>query len=299
MSAERQTTARVAAIQMASGPRVDANLHEASRLIATAAAAGARLVVLPENVAIMGLDERDKLAHAEPDAGGPIQSLLADQAARHGVWLVAGTIPLRGDDPDRARAACLVFDDRGSRVARYDKIHLFDVQVEGEAAYAESATLEPGDAVVTVDTPFGCMGVAVCYDLRFPEMFRVMVDRGAEFFVLPSAFTERTGRAHWRPLLQARAIENLCSVVAAAQGGYHINGRETHGDSLVLDPWGGVQDSLSRGSGVVLGEIDRARIAGLRSRFPALAHRRLHCPDTVHPAGSPAARHAPVANPEP
>lgn len=286
MMATPTERARVAAVQMASGPRVEANLHEAGRLIGMAANAGARLVVLPENVAIMGLADTDKLAHVEADGAGPIQDFLADQAARHGVWLVGGTIPLRARDPDRARAACPVYDDRGVRVARYDKLHLFDVEVGGEAAYAESATLEPGDAVVTVETPFGCMGVAVCYDLRFPELFRAMMARGAEFFVVPSAFTARTGAVHWRPLLQARAVENLCYVVAAGQGGYHVNGRETHGDSLVLEPWGSVQDSLARGSGVVIGDIDRRRIAEVRARFPALRHRRLACPETVHPVGA-------------
>lgn len=283
MTASGQGSVRVAAVQMASGPRVDANLYEAGRLIGMAANAGARLVVLPENVAIMGLAETDKLAHVEPDSGGPIQEQLAGYAARHGVWLVAGTIPMRGTDPARARAACLVFDDQGHRVARYDKLHLFDVHVEGDAAYAESATLEPGDQVVTVATPFGCMGVAVCYDLRFPEQFRVMVDRGAEFFAVPSAFTARTGAAHWRPLLQARAIENQSYVIAAGQGGYHMNGRETHGDSLILDPWGHVQDSLARGSGVVIGALDSTRLADVRARFPALTHRRLTCPDAVQP----------------
>lgn len=293
MSVSSQGSVRVAAVQMASGPRVDANLHEAGRLIGMAANAGARLVVLPENVAIMGLAETDKLAHTEPDSGGPIQDRLARLAARHGVWLVAGTIPMQGNDPGRARAACLVFDERGERVARYDKLHLFDVKVEGESAYAESATLEPGEAVVTVATPFGCMGVAVCYDLRFPEMFRAMVDRGAEFFVVPSAFTARTGAVHWRPLLQARAIENLGYVIAAGQGGYHMNGRETHGDSLILDPWGAVQDSLARGSGVVIGEMDRRRVAEVRTRFPALDHRRLRCADTVQPLeGSAAPAHS-------
>ena len=289
MTASDHAGVRVAAVQMASGPRVDANLYEAGRLIGMAANAGARLVVLPENVAIMGLNETDKLAHTEPDSGGPIQERLAGFAARHGVWLVAGTIPMRGRDPHRARAACLVYDDHGQRVARYDKLHLFDVQVDGEAAYAESATLEPGNEVVTVDTPFGCMGVAVCYDLRFPEQFRVMVDHGAEFFVVPSAFTARTGAVHWRPLLQARAIENLSYVIAAGQGGYHMNGRETHGDSLILDPWGAVQDSLARGSGVVIGELDPARVNDVRVRFPSLAHRRLPCPDAVQPVPGMAA----------
>ncbi|MFV8835875.1 carbon-nitrogen hydrolase family protein [Aquisalimonas sp.] len=285
---------RVAAVQMASGPLVEGNLHEATRLVGMAAEAGAEFVVLPENVAIMGMDEFAKLNHVETDAGGPIQDCFAGLARRHGVWLVAGTIPMRGDDPRRVRAACLVYDDRGERVARYDKLHLFDVDVDGESAYRESATFEPGEQVVTVGTPFGCMGVAVCYDLRFPEQFRAMVDRGAEFFVLPSAFTARTGEAHWRPLLQARAIENQCHIIASGQGGYHVNGRETHGDSLIVDPWGRIQDSLARGSGVVLGALDRQRLADVRTRFPSLRHRRLSCADAVQApaAGSTAAKAA-------
>ena len=281
MSENRQPGSLVAAVQMASGPRVEANLQEASRLVAMAAEAGARLVVLPENIAVMGKHERDKLAHTETDEGGPIQARFAALARRHGVWLVAGTIPMAGDDPHRARAACLVFDARGQRVARYDKLHLFDVEVEGDATYRESATLEPGTDIVTVETPLGCMGVAVCYDLRVPEQFRVMVDRGADFFVLPSAFTARTGEAHWRPLLRARAIENQCYMIAAGQGGYHVNGRETYGDSLIADPWGRVIDSLPRGSGIVLGELDRQHLDIVRSRFPALSHRRLACSDAM------------------
>ncbi|MFO7857317.1 MAG: carbon-nitrogen hydrolase family protein [Ectothiorhodospiraceae bacterium] len=283
--------ARVAAVQMASGPQVAANLYEADRLVGMAAAAGARLVVLPENVAIMGRAETDKLAHVEADGDGPIQQALSRSAARHGVWLVGGTIPLAGREPERARAACVVYDDTGARVARYDKIHLFDVQVSGEPAYQESATLEPGDSVVTVSTPCGRLGLSVCYDLRFPELYRVMMAQGAEIFAVPSAFTARTGAVHWRPLLQARAIENLCSVVAAGQGGYHVNGRETHGDSLVLDPWGNVQDALARGSGIVVGEVDPERTAELRQRFPALDHRRLDCPGSVHPVGALAGGH--------
>lgn len=265
---------RLAAIQMASGSRIDANLSEISRLITMAAEGGASLVVLPENAALMGLHETDKLAHRETDAGGPLQDFFAEQAARLGIWLVAGTIPMMGDDPRLARQSSLLYDDTGHRVARYDKIHLFDVQVDGDRTYRESATLEPGDRTVVVDTPFGRLGMAICYDLRFPELFRLLVDQGAELLVLPSAFTARTGEAHWRPLIRARAIENLCYLVAPNQGGYHVNGRETHGDSLIVDPWGQVIDSLSRGSGVVFGDLDRKLIADVREQFPALTHRR-------------------------
>ncbi|MDE2089546.1 MAG: carbon-nitrogen hydrolase family protein [Gammaproteobacteria bacterium] len=268
----------VAAVQMVSGPDVDANLREAQRLIGEAAAAGAELVALPENFAHMGLAEIDKLALREPEGHGPLQEFLAGQAARHGVWLVGGTIPLAGIDSARVRAACLLFDPHGRRVARYDKMHLFDVQLpSGAERYAESQTIEPGDEVVVADTPFGRLGLAVCYDLRFPELFRSMLDRGVELLAVPSAFTATTGAAHWETLVRVRAIENLCYVIASAQGGYHVNGRETHGDSMIVDPWGTVLERLPRGPGVVCAPVDRDRLAEVRRSFPALAHRRLQC----------------------
>ena len=266
---------RVAAIQMASGPRVEGNQHEIRRLLHLAAEAGAGLVVLPENALLMGMNERDKLAYREDDGGGPLQDFYADEASRHGIWIVAGTIPMLADDPERARQSCLVFDSAGRRVARYDKIHLFDVEVEGDAAYRESATLEPGSRVVVLDSPYGRIGLSVCYDLRFPELYRLMVGQGAEVLVVPSAFTAKTGEAHWRTLVRARAIENLAVVIAPNQGGYHVNGRETHGESMIVDPWGRVLDSLSRGSGVVCSELDLPRLREVRQRFPTLDHRRL------------------------
>lgn len=269
---------RVAAIQMASGPNVIANLSEAGRLISEAAAAGARLVVLPENFALMGMTEADKLAEAEEDGRGPLQAFLAEQAQRHGLWLVGGTIPIASDDPNRVFGSSLLFSDLGERVVRYDKIHLFDVQLpEGEESYNESETTAPGDRAVVVETPFGRLGIAVCYDLRFPELFREMLDRGMEILALPAAFTAITGRAHWEALIRARAIENQIYVIAAAQGGFHVNGRETHGDSMVVDPWGQVLDRLARGSGVVSGEMDPERLAAVRRSFPSISHRRLSC----------------------
>lgn len=269
---------RVAAIQMASGPNVGANLLEAGRLIAMAAADGGKLVVLPENFAIMGMAETDKVAVRETLGKGPIQDFLANQADKYGIWLVGGTIPLAANSADKVRAACLLYDDQGNNVARYDKMHLFDVRLnEGEETYVESQTIEPGNNPVVVDTPFGRMGLVVCYDLRFPEQFRVMLDEGMQFFVAPSAFTAITGRAHWEVLLRARAIENLCYGVAAAQGGFHVNGRETHGDSMIIDPWGNVLDRLPRGSGVVSASIESDRIENVRRNFPAISHRRLHC----------------------
>ena len=266
----------LAAVQMVSGADVGANLEAAARLIGEAAGRGARLVVLPENFALMGHREEDKLAHAEPDGDGPLQAFLAEAAARHGVWLVGGTLPLATDDPGRVRAACLLFDDRGRRVARYDKIHLFDVEVAATGErYAESETIAAGDTPVVVETPLGRLGLAVCYDLRFPELFRAMLDDGMELLALPAAFTATTGRAHWEVLLRARAIENLCYVVASAQGGDHPGDRATHGQSMVIDPWGTVLERAGLGEAVVVGEVDRALLERTRRTFPALAHRRI------------------------
>lgn len=270
--------AKVAAIQMASGPNVGANLIEAGRLIGQAAAQGAELVVLPENFALMGMREKDKVEIGESAGKGPIQEFLVQQARRHRIWLVGGTIPLCCDDRQRIRAACLLLNDRGEQVARYDKMHLFDVHVdESGENYVESETIQPGDRPAVTDTPFGRLGLAVCYDLRFPELFRCMADDGMELLALPSAFTAITGKAHWETLVRARAVENLCYVVAAAQGGYHANGRETHGHSMVVEPWGTILDSLARGSAVVQANIDRRRLESMRKSFPALRHRRLHC----------------------
>lgn len=266
---------KVAAVQMASGPQVAANLNEAARLIGRAAVAGAELVVLPENFALMPMQESDRLAAAEREGSGPIQDFLSTQARSHGLWLVGGTLPIRTADPRRVRAACLLFNDRGERVARYDKIHLFDVRLDNGEEYNESAVIEPGTAPVMVDTPFGKLGLAVCYDLRFPELFRRLLDLGATIFAVPSAFTVPTGRAHWELLVRARAIENLAWVVAAAQGGYHLNGRETYGDSMIVNPWGEVLDRLSRGSGVVLGDLDKRYFEHTRARFPSIRHRKL------------------------
>ena len=266
---------KVAGIQMASGPQVTANLIEAERLLTKAAQAGARIAVLPEHFACMGMKDQDKLAIAETPGQGLIQDQLARTAQRERLWIVAGTIPLRIADDLKVAPACLVFDDQGRQVSRFDKMHLFDVRLPAsEESYCESATQQAGERVVVVDTPAGRMGLAVCYDLRFPELFRAMVDAGAEWFALPAAFTYRTGQAHWDLLLRARAVENLMYGVAAAQGGYHVNGRETFGHSLLVDPWGTIIDVLPRGSGFVLGEIDVRRVLDLRTSFPALSHRR-------------------------
>ncbi|MGB5718899.1 MAG: carbon-nitrogen hydrolase family protein [Gammaproteobacteria bacterium] len=268
----------VACLQMASGPNIGANLLEAERLIEEAVSQQARLLVLPENFALMGITEHDKVKHREVAGSGPIQTFLAEQAARHGIWLVGGTVPLVASDENKIRATCLVFNDKGELAARYDKIHLFDVQlIDSDEQYTESETIEPGDTVVVIDTPFGRMGVAVCYDLRFPELFRQQLEAGMEILVLPSAFTAITGRAHWEVLVRARAIENLCYVIAPDQGGYHLSGRETYGHSMIVDPWGTVLNSLSRGPGVVCADVELGLLNSARRNFPSIKHRRLQC----------------------
>ena len=268
----------VACVQMASGPNIGANLLEAERLIEEAVSQQARLVVLPENFALIGKTETDKVHERETENNGPIQTFLAEQSARHGIWLVGGTIPMVANDKNKVRAACLVFDDEGKQVARYDKIHLFDVElVDSDEQYTESETIEPGDKVVVIDSPFGRMGLSVCYDLRFPELFRQQLEKGMEIVVLPSAFTAITGRAHWEVLVRARAIENLCYVIAPDQGGYHLSGRETYGHSMIVDPWGIVLNSLSRGPGVVCADVELGRLNSARRNFPAIDHRRLKC----------------------
>jgi len=263
---------KVAAIQMASGPNVSGNLSEARRLIATAADKGARLVVLPEFFAIMGMNDQDKLAVREQPGQGQIQTFLSETARKYGVWLVGGSIPLVASTPDKVMNTCLVFDETGDQVARYDKIHLFNLEL-GNENYHEAKTIEPGNGVVVVDSPFGCIGLAVCYDLRFPELFRSM--KNVDIIVLPSAFTETTGKMHWEVLVRARAIENLSYVIAAAQGGYHVNGRETHGNSMIVDPWGRVLDRLPRGSGIVIADVNPSYQSSLRASLPALSHRVL------------------------
>ncbi|MCR4347030.1 MAG: carbon-nitrogen hydrolase family protein [Sulfuricaulis sp.] len=265
----------MAAVQMVSGPRVPDNLDEAGRLIAAASAAGARLVVLPENFALMPLNDADRLAAAEPDGKGPMQDFLAAQARQHHVWLVGGTIPLSTKTAHKVRAACLVFDDQGKRVARYDKIHLFDVQLDNGEKYKESNNFEPGENIVVVETPYGKLGLAVCYDLRFPELFRRLLEKGAEIFAVPAAFTAHTGKAHWEVLLRARAIENLVYVIAAAQDGRHANGRETYGDSMVVSPWGEVLARLPHGAGSIMADCDRTRLQDVRKNLPSIRHRKL------------------------
>lgn len=268
------TTAAV--IQMTSSTEVQGNLDRAYALLRNAATQGAQLAVLPENFVLMGQHERDKLAIAEADGDGPLQNWLSVTARELGLWIVAGTLPLQVKGEQRVAAACVVVDAQGRRVARYDKLHLFDVEVDDATRrYHESATIAPGQQVVMIDTPIGKLGLAICYDLRFPELFRELSAQGAQLFALPAAFTVPTGRAHWEVLLRARAIENLSYVLASAQTGLHANGRETYGHSLIIDHWGTVIEQLDAGEGVLLAEIDLASQREQRRTFPALAHRRL------------------------
>jgi len=269
---------RVAAIQMNSGPDVGANLELADRLLGEAAADGCQLVALPENFALMPERGRDKARYAEAPGEGPIQAFLAEAAVRHGLWIVAGSMPLASPaiDEERVYGACPVYDDRGEQQALYRKIHLFDVDlVDKGESYRESHSMYPGDDVVAVDTPAGRLGLTICYDLRFPELFRRLVDDGATLFTVPAAFTATTGEAHWHVLLRARAIENLAYVIAPGQYGHHPDNRSTFGHSLVCDPWGRILAERAAGNAVVAADIDPALPARLRKEFPALSNRRL------------------------
>ena len=261
---------KVAAVQMVSEPEVQANLTVAGELIARAAGEGAQLVALPEYFCILGLRDRDKVDAREDYGHGPIQDFLAAAAAKHKVWLVGGSAPLACADPDKVRNTCLVFDDSGRRVARYDKIHLFGFDL-GTERFQESRSIEPGSELVALDAPFARLGLSICYDLRFPEMYRKLGT--VDLILVPSSFTATTGKAHWEMLLRARAVENQAYVLAPAQGGHHRNGRDTWGHSMIIDPWGEVLAVLPSGPGVITAEIDHAVIARVRRSLPALTHR--------------------------
>ena len=263
---------RVAAIQMVSTPEVSENIATARRLVAQAAADGAQLVALPEYWPIMGMSDSDKVGHAEETGNGPIQACMSELARSHGIWLVGGTLPLRSRDADKVMNTVMVYGPDGRHVSRYDKIHLFGF-TKGSESYNESRTIVPGEMVTSFDAPFGKVGLSVCYDLRFPELFRALGD--CALVVVPAAFTHTTGMAHWEILLRARAIENQCYVLAAAQGGQHRNGRRTFGHSMLIDPWGKVTALLEEGEGVVTGNIDLDYLASVRESLPALKHRIL------------------------
>jgi predicted amidohydrolase len=265
---------KVAAIQMVSTPDVDRNLRAATRLIDEAATAGARLVALPEYFCLMGQRDDDKLAIAEDDGHGPIQDFLARMARTHDLWLVGGTLPIRAVTPGRVRNACCVYGPHGQRVARYDKIHLFAFD-NGRESYDEGRVLEAGDTPVAFEADGLRVGLSICYDLRFPELYRALMHPPCDLLVVPAAFTYTTGQAHWELLLRARAVENQCAVLASAQGGTHDNGRRTWGHSMLIDPWGQVQANLPEGEGMALAEVDTTRRDAVRAQLPALAHRRL------------------------
>ena len=268
---------RVAAIQMVSADNVGTNLKSAANLIRQAVADHAEFLVLPENFPLMGMQEQDKITVMEPYGKGPIQSFLSEQASTHRIWLMGGTIPLQAEAADKIRAACLLFNPQGKCVARYDKIHLFDVAVDSgkEETYNESSTIEAGKEVTVVNTPFGNIGMSVCYDLRFPELYRNLHQQNVNIITIPSAFTATTGKAHWEILLRARAVENLSYVIAPNQGGRHINNRETWGHSMVINPWGDILAVVENGEGVACADIDLEQLKTLRTNFPVLGHRTL------------------------
>jgi predicted amidohydrolase len=268
---------RVAAIQMGSQADVPANLGLAKRLLGEAAADGCELAVLPENFALMPVKSRDKAKHAEDEGDGPIQAFLAETARRHGLWIIAGSMPLKSPEAERVYGACPVYDSEGVQRAMYRKIHLFDVRLpDSEQSYQESWSMYPGDDLVTADTPAGRIGLSICYDLRFPELYRRLVDQGATMFTVPAAFTQPTGEAHWMTLLRARAIENLAYVIAPGQYGEHPDNRATFGHSSIIDPWGRVLATEADSDCFVAADIDPELPGRLRSEFPALSNRRLN-----------------------
>ena len=272
----------VAAIQMTSSHVVTDNLTAAGELLREAKDLGAEIACLPENFSFIGLRDADKLKVAEADGDGPVQAFLSDTARKLNMWILGGSTVIKGDSADRVANASLLYDANGKRVARYDKIHLFDVTIPGrDERYLESAHVMPGRAAVLADTPVGRLGLSVCYDMRFPELYRDLVARGAEWLAMPAAFTVPTGRAHWETLLRARAIENLCYVVAPAQSGKHTSGRETYGDTLIVDYWGEVLARLPKGNGVITADFDLVKLAQTRERFPALDNRRLGLPEVA------------------
>tara|TARA_B100001971_G_scaffold37133_1_gene32095 strand:+ start:4008 stop:4814 length:807 start_codon:yes stop_codon:yes gene_type:complete len=265
----------LAAIQMSSGPDTDENLEVAAGLINKAAAGGATLAVLPENFSLMPIDDTSRIAESEIEGSGPVQDFLSAMAREHGLWLVGGTFPLRQESTKKIRACCMVYDQTGARVSRYDKLHLFDVDLENGESYRESDYIESGNQIVVTDTPVGRLGLSVCYDLRFPEVYRQLSQEGARILSIPSAFTAITGRAHWEILLRSRAIENQAYVIAPAQWGEHASGRRTYGDTMIVGPWGDVLARRFSGIGVVFAEVDDNRLDGIRHHFPSLDHRHL------------------------
>lgn len=267
---------KISAIQMTSTPSVKDNLTIVDSLIKQAVDQGSNLIVLPEMFPIAGLETTDKIKVSEQFGEGPIQDFLSHQAKKNRLWIVGGTIPLKCEQPHKVKAACLVYDDLGNMVGRYDKIHLFDVSISESESYQESATTEPGTNITVVDTPLGKLGLSVCYDIRFPELFRRLFNLGAEIFAIPAAFTVKTGQAHWEILSRSRAIENFCYVVGACQAGTHRNGRQTYGHSLIINPWGEIINSLADGIGVITAEVDLEKLRQIRKNMPIADHQTLY-----------------------
>lgn len=271
----------VAAIQMVSTDAVDENLEIAEKLIAEAVSKDVKLVTLPENFPLMGREDSERLAIVEPFGNGPLQTFLSKQSKQHQIYLLGGTIPLQTEKPDKVYATSLLYSPNGEYITHYNKIHLFDVLVDeslsksGEESYKESDTFEPGDELIVAETDIGNIGLSVCYDLRFPELYREMHKDDVQIITVPSAFTATTGEAHWESLLKTRAVENLCYVIASNQGGTHVNGRETWGHSMIVDPWGVILASIDNGPGVAIASIDLDKQAKLRKHFPALSHIKL------------------------
>lgn len=263
---------KIAAVQMVSTPNVEENLETVRRLVDKAAQQDAELVLLPEYWPIMGMNESDKLAYAEEFDAGPIQQFMAGLAREYRLWLIGGTLPMVAPDKDKVLNTMMVYNPQGEHVVRYDKIHLFSFS-KGEESYDEARTIVHGTKVASFEAPFGRVGLSVCYDLRFPELYRAMGE--CALIVMPAAFTYTTGKAHWEVLLRARAIENQCYVLAAAQGGKHPNGRRTWGHSMLIDPWGEVKAALPEGEGIVLGDLDAEQLVRVRESLPALKHRKL------------------------
>jgi len=262
----------VAAVQTASSHNLQENIQKACQFIQQAAKQGAKLVVLPENFATLGLPREQALKNAETYQTGPLQQQLAEAAKANQVWVIGGTLPIKASHPGKIFSSCIVWNDHGESVARYDKTHLFDVNVTANQAYRESEILMAGNKIVVVPTPFGKIGLAICYDIRFPELFRAFMLQGAQIIVLPSAFTVETGTVHWETLLKARAIENLCYLIGAAEVGTRADGRTTYGHSMIVGPWGEILAHQDSGTGVILANIDLVKLKALREQFPVLSH---------------------------
>lgn len=264
-----QAHQKVAAIQMCSSCDISKNLETVEKLISEASHSGAQLTVLPEMFPIMGRNPTDKIGVAEKYGDGKIQSFLSQCAKKYNMWIVGGTMPIQCENKNKVRAACIVYNNDGIVVARYDKIHLFDVTLSETESYRESDTTEAGNTVVVIDTPVGKLGLAVCYDIRFPSLFSELMNRGAEIIAIPSAFTVKTGEAHWELLTRSRAVDTFCYILASAQSGTHENGRQTYGNTIIVDPWGTVISKIAElGIGIAYTDIDLKKLHAIRNAIP-------------------------------